>query len=180
MLDSVFLTFDWIWRVLSSKQISKPILVPLSNFGVEGHTFSIENSENKTDCLHDKNHKFKHFAGKSHSRSLLQPTKWGWFYIFYQRFYFDFTKFLHSLPMQKGKKNLILQDFSLVRRVFCYGNDKEICMHAIFSTKCSHFTLQKSNFQKTRKPENPKGPNPNPKADLSTKPEPEKYPNLVL
>ena len=71
--------------------------------------------------------------------------------------------------MQKGKKNLILQDFSLVRRVFCYGNDKEICMHAIFF----HKMWQKSNFHKTRKPENPKGPNPNPKADLSTKPEPE-------
>ena len=50
----------------------------------------------------------------------------------------------------------ISRNFSLVIRVFCYGKEKNL------------------EFQKTRKPENPKGLNPNPKVDLSYKPEPEK------
>ena len=62
----------WLnWMIFVYKWHLKPFLAPLSNFGVKGYTFSLEKSETKTGCLHGKNHKFKYFAGKSHSRSLL-------------------------------------------------------------------------------------------------------------
>ena len=61
----------WLnWMIFVYKWHLKPFLAPLSNFGVKGYTFSLEKSETKTGCLHGKNHKFKYFAGKSHSRSL--------------------------------------------------------------------------------------------------------------